>query len=278
MELRVRILCASHCIRPKALSAWNAQMEWIKLVSSKKDELIIEFILRDNVPVEALWFFGWGLARHFVVALNIGTMGFWWRRMPEQISRYYESIEDLETHRPIAVERRPSLKIDWGVSAKLQVLSCQHAALVCWICPRMVGYGHPVIRAHASTPAAIDIQDGTCHEAVRHQEKDRMGDVIGSADAANRECAGNTVEMSSHLRLRETRTPERCIDLTRCDRVNTNRRQLERHSASERLNGGIDRSQRRHFDSRLTTNPTREEHDGSVRGHSRRRVFQAVML
>jgi hypothetical protein len=96
----------------------------------------IEFILRDNVPVEALWFFGWGLARHFVVALNIGTMGFWWWRMPEQISRYYESIEDLETHRPIAVERRPSLKIDWGVSAKLQVLSCQHAALVCWICPR----------------------------------------------------------------------------------------------------------------------------------------------
>ena len=64
-------------------------MEWIKLVSSKNYELIIEFILRDNVPVEALWFFGWGLARHFVVALNIGTMRFWWWRMPEQISRYY---------------------------------------------------------------------------------------------------------------------------------------------------------------------------------------------
>lgn len=45
-------------------------MEWIKLVSSKNYELIIEFILRDNVPVEALWFFGWGLARHFVAALN----------------------------------------------------------------------------------------------------------------------------------------------------------------------------------------------------------------
>ena len=34
--------------------------------------------------------------------------------MPQQISRYYESIEDLETHRQIAVERSPSLKIDWG--------------------------------------------------------------------------------------------------------------------------------------------------------------------
>jgi AbiV family abortive infection protein len=113
-KLRVRILCASHSIRPKALSAWNVQMEWIKLVSSKKDELIIEFILQDNVPVEALWFYGWGLARHLVVALNIGTMGFWWWRLPEQISHYYDSIEDLETHRQIGVERSPSLKIDWG--------------------------------------------------------------------------------------------------------------------------------------------------------------------
>ena len=115
-KLRVRILCASHSIRPKALSSWNAQIEWIKLVavSSKKDQLILEFILRDNVPIEALWYFGWGLARHLVVALNIGTMGFWWWRMPEQISRYYESIEDLETRRQIAVERSPGLKIDWG--------------------------------------------------------------------------------------------------------------------------------------------------------------------
>jgi AbiV family abortive infection protein len=115
-KLRLRILCASHSIRPKALSAWNAKSDWIKLVpvSSKKKELIIEFLLRDNVPIEALWFFGWGLARRFVVALNIGTMGFWWWRLPDQISRYYESIEDLETGYQLSVERNPSLKIDWG--------------------------------------------------------------------------------------------------------------------------------------------------------------------
>jgi AbiV family abortive infection protein len=128
-KLRVRILCASHSIRPKTLSAWNAKSDWIKLVpvSSKKNELIIEFILGENVPIEATWFFGWGLARHFVVALNIGTMGFWWWRMPEQISRYYESIEDLETHRELVVERNPSLKIDWG---KNRVLTEQDLANV----------------------------------------------------------------------------------------------------------------------------------------------------
>jgi hypothetical protein len=115
-KLRVRIFSASHSIRPKVLSAWNAKMDWIKLVAvnSKKNELMIEFILGDNVPIQALWFFGWGLARHFVVALNIATMGFWWWRLPEQISRYYDSLEDLETRRKFTLERSPSLKIDWG--------------------------------------------------------------------------------------------------------------------------------------------------------------------
>ena len=70
-KLRVRILSASHSIRPKALTKWNKQIDWIKLVYTKKNELIFEIILKDNVPVEGLWFFGWGMARHFVVALNI---------------------------------------------------------------------------------------------------------------------------------------------------------------------------------------------------------------
>jgi AbiV family abortive infection protein len=113
-KLRIRIISASHTIRQKELAKWNKNIEWIKLVYAKKDELIFELILKDNVPVEALWYFGWGLARHFVVALNIGTMGFWWWRMPEQISRYYESLQDLERNAEVGLERSPSLKIDWG--------------------------------------------------------------------------------------------------------------------------------------------------------------------
>ena len=113
-KIRVRILSASHSIRPKALTAWNKQVEWVKLVSATKKELIFELILKDNVPVEGLWWLGWGLARHFVVTLNIGAMGFWWWRLPEQISRYYESIEDLDKKIKVFVERNPALKIDWG--------------------------------------------------------------------------------------------------------------------------------------------------------------------
>jgi hypothetical protein len=115
-KMRVRIFSDSHSIRPKTLTVWNEHSNWIKLVpvSGKKDQLFLEFILGDDVPIEGLWFFGWGLARQFVVALNIGTMGFWWWRMPEQISRYYEKLEDLETKREFAIERKPALKVDWG--------------------------------------------------------------------------------------------------------------------------------------------------------------------
>ncbi len=118
-KLRFRIISASHSIRQKAFTKWNKQNDWIKLSSAKKNELIVEIILRDNVPIEALWYFGWGLARHFVAALNIGTMGFWWWRMPEQISRYYERLEDLENGAGVGLDRNPSLKIDWGANRVL---------------------------------------------------------------------------------------------------------------------------------------------------------------
>lgn len=113
-RLRIRVISASHSLRGKELTKWNKSVDWIKLAVAKKNELIFELILKDNIPVEALWYFGWGLARHFVVALNIGTMGFWWWRMPEQISRYYESLHDLEKNMEVGVDRSPSLRVDWG--------------------------------------------------------------------------------------------------------------------------------------------------------------------
>jgi AbiV family abortive infection protein len=120
-KIRIRIISQSHSIRPKLLTAWNSKVDWIKLfpVNGKKDQLLIEFILGDNLPVESLWYFGWGLARHFVAALNIGTMGFWWWYMPEHIDRYYESMEDLERKQAIRLARSPSLKIDWGANRVL---------------------------------------------------------------------------------------------------------------------------------------------------------------
>ncbi len=93
-KIRVKILSGSHAVRAKELRAWNKAIDIIKLSTSKKDELLVDLCLLDNIPAEGLWFFGWGLARHFVAALNIGTRGYWWWRTPDQISKYYDTIRE----------------------------------------------------------------------------------------------------------------------------------------------------------------------------------------
>ena len=113
-KFRIRILSDSHTIRPKAIAIWNDKVDWIKLVYAKKSEVIVEIIVGDHVPIEALWGGGWHIARQFVMALNMGSMGFWWWRLPTQISRFYESLHDLENEAELAVDRNPRLKVDWG--------------------------------------------------------------------------------------------------------------------------------------------------------------------
>lgn len=131
-RIRFRIYSASHSIRPKALNEWNEKVPWIKLIPirNSKNQLFVDLILKDNVPVEGLWYYSWGIARHFVAALNIGTMGFWWWKIPEQVDSYYEQIDDLENGHQIKLNRIPSLKIDWGSNRVLtsedltQVIKC----------------------------------------------------------------------------------------------------------------------------------------------------------
>lgn len=114
-RMRVVILTDSHSLRPKEFADWNANIDWMKLsTDTRKDRLFIDICLLDNIPAEGLWFFCWGVARHFVTALNLGSMGFWWWRMPEQVSRYYETLEDVETKLKFEISRSPPLKANWG--------------------------------------------------------------------------------------------------------------------------------------------------------------------
>lgn len=115
-RVRVRLSSDSHTIRPKELRTWNEKVEWIKLspVTNKKNELFVDFTLLDHVNVDRLYWLGWGLARHFAVALNIATMGFFWWDRSRKVEQFYEKITDLENKSEIRVERTPSLKIDWG--------------------------------------------------------------------------------------------------------------------------------------------------------------------
>jgi AbiV family abortive infection protein len=116
-KIKIRLFTNSHSIRPKTLNKWNDKSNWIRLypVGGKKDQLIAEIILPKNITIQSLWWTAWGIARRFVVALNIGTFGCFWWYVPDQISRFYEKIIDLENpDMEVRIERNPILKIDWG--------------------------------------------------------------------------------------------------------------------------------------------------------------------
>jgi AbiV family abortive infection protein len=114
-QVKVRLFSQSHSIRPKALNQWNDRVTWIKLhpVDKKKDQFLAEFKLPKAIPIQALWFAAFGYANTLVAAFNIATFGFFWWYMPEHISRFYESIVDVENKTRIGVERSPQLKIGW---------------------------------------------------------------------------------------------------------------------------------------------------------------------
>lgn len=119
-KIKIRLFSNSHSIRPKPLNKWNELSSWIRLypVGRKKNQLLVEFTLPKNISVHSLWYAAWGAARRFVVALNIGTFGCFWWYVPEQISRFYEKIVDLENKEmELKIERNPILKLDWKHSA-----------------------------------------------------------------------------------------------------------------------------------------------------------------
>lgn len=122
-RIKIRLYSDSHSIRSKELNPWNAMSTGFRLfpVSGKKNQLIFEATFPNALPIHALWWIGWGFARRFVVALNIGSGGFFWWYLPEQISKFYDEIEDLENRANVLIERNPRLKITWGN----QVLTAQ---------------------------------------------------------------------------------------------------------------------------------------------------------
>jgi hypothetical protein len=85
-------------------------------VDKRKHELLLDVTLRASVSAPNLWYAGWGVARQFITALNIGTMGYFWWTLPKDTSRFYERITDLDApeHFELALERNPKLEISWG--------------------------------------------------------------------------------------------------------------------------------------------------------------------
>jgi AbiV family abortive infection protein len=118
-RVRIRIRSASHTIRQKDLKFWNEKVEWIKVtcVDKKKDEILVDFTFPIQVPIKALYRSALGASRRFVCALNIGSVGYFWWYLPEQVATYADQVDDLENKMKIKMERAPALRLDWARGA-----------------------------------------------------------------------------------------------------------------------------------------------------------------
>jgi AbiV family abortive infection protein len=114
-KVRIKIRSHSHSIRPKPLNKWNDGSDWIKLYPTKdKNELIMDFILTQSVPLVGLWNAGWDISKLFVVSLNTATSGYFWWNVPRDVSKYYEQIDDLErSGYAVAPQISPTLDFNW---------------------------------------------------------------------------------------------------------------------------------------------------------------------
>jgi AbiV family abortive infection protein len=110
--MRIRVHTPSHSVRPKVLNYWNSRMPWIKLSAAppKKSELLLELTLHDSISIERLYDGGLSLSKLCLAALNIGSLGFFWYELPQQTSRYFESVRDLDA---------PSMNVAMGRSRGL---------------------------------------------------------------------------------------------------------------------------------------------------------------
>jgi hypothetical protein len=118
-RMKLRFESASHSIRARPLQRWNQGVDWIKLhaVPANRRELVAEITIPKSVPASGIWWAGFTVANQLIVALNIGTVGFFWWQMTEKVSRYYEELIDLESNERFVVERTPALRVDWGKQA-----------------------------------------------------------------------------------------------------------------------------------------------------------------
>jgi len=116
-KIRFRLRTLSHTFKNKILNSWNKRTDRIRLYLGDKKprpELIVEVILPKGVPIQGLWYVAWGEARRLAVSLNIASKGYFWWYLPQDVSKFYEKIIDLESNTEVRVERSPKLELNWG--------------------------------------------------------------------------------------------------------------------------------------------------------------------
>lgn len=118
-RIRFRLATVTHSVRPGPLKLWNAAMPDIRLSPiERKPEILVDMTLHDNVPLTAVYSFGWALARHLAVCLNLATLGTWWWHFADDVTGWYERIDDLENNKVEVVIKSDEEPLDWGRERK----------------------------------------------------------------------------------------------------------------------------------------------------------------
>ena len=117
----IRLYSTTHSIRQKHLNEANEGLLWTKLrhVSGKPDQLLVDLLTRSDMKLEDLWKHNLILARRLVMALNVGSFGYFWfheqlDRDSKQSGRFYESLVDLMTGKELKAHRTPSLRFEFA--------------------------------------------------------------------------------------------------------------------------------------------------------------------
>jgi AbiV family abortive infection protein len=114
-KVKIRFFTTSHSVRQPELNWVNQMGDLIRLDRGKDSkELFLTMALPSAIPLQGLWHVGWLESRRFVVALNIGSLGYFWWQIPTDVSKYHVKMFDLETNYEVKVERVPRLTLDWG--------------------------------------------------------------------------------------------------------------------------------------------------------------------
>jgi hypothetical protein len=74
-------------------------------VGGKKDSLLIKLTLPDRIRLEALWDAGYGAGNTLLIALNIGSLGYFYWYLPAQLERYADAVVDLENRAQVRMVR-----------------------------------------------------------------------------------------------------------------------------------------------------------------------------
>jgi hypothetical protein len=95
----IRLFSCGESIRKRAIRSWNDRPTWIRMSAVQNDShaVDVEFTYQEAVSVQALAPMSYRVARKFVAAINIGSLGgFWWWHRAEQTEKFYRRLTDLK--------------------------------------------------------------------------------------------------------------------------------------------------------------------------------------